>query len=167
MFSAGVLGDPSLTLEPLRVSHAAEMSPVLADPILYEFTGGEPPSLETLRQRYVRQSRGMSPDGTEAWLNWIIRVVDTRTAVGFVQASIRVETVPVTASLAWLIDPTHQGRGYARRASSLVIDALRAQGVTEFRASIADGHVASERVATRLGMRRTEERDDDEAVWRL
>ena len=44
-----------LTLEPLRVDHAEEMAPLLADAELYTFTDGGPPTLEELRARYVRQ----------------------------------------------------------------------------------------------------------------
>ncbi|WP_144018589.1 GNAT family N-acetyltransferase [Demequina sp. NBRC 110051] len=159
--------DGVLDLEPLHVNHAAEMAQVLAEPSLYRFTGGDPPSLGTLRQRYVRQSRGVSPDGSQVWMNWIIREAQSSRAVGYVQATIPLDAAPVAASLAWLIHPEHQGRRFAMRATSLVIHQLRGHGVTEFRASIADGHVASERVAARLGMRRTAELDDGEVVWRL
>jgi hypothetical protein len=37
-----------LVLCPLRVSDADEMATVLADDSLYEFTGGEPPSVSQL-----------------------------------------------------------------------------------------------------------------------
>ena len=40
-----------LTLEPLRVDHAPAMVEVLADPALYEFTGGRPPTLDELTAR--------------------------------------------------------------------------------------------------------------------
>ena len=76
-----------LTLEPLRVDHAEEMAPLLADAELYAFTEGEPPTLEELRARYVRQVPGRSPDGVESWLNWIVRRRDDGQAVGFVQAA--------------------------------------------------------------------------------
>ena len=49
-----------LGLRPLRVDDAAEMAEVLADPSLYEFTGGEPPSVADLERRYAVQTRGRS-----------------------------------------------------------------------------------------------------------
>ena len=42
-------------LEPLAAEHAAEMMTVLADPSLYEFIGGRPPTLEQLQRRYAAQ----------------------------------------------------------------------------------------------------------------
>ena len=83
-----------LTLEPLRVDHAGEMTPLLADRSLYAFTGGQPPSLAELRGRYQRQVTGRSPDGAEAWLNWIVRRRDDGQAVGFVQAAISTDPPP-------------------------------------------------------------------------
>lgn len=165
--TTATLTDGTVTLEPLREDHAAEMTLVLADASLYKFTGGEPPSLESLRQRYVRQVRGVSPAGDDAWLNWIIRDTESSAAVGYVQATIPLNATRAVASLAWLVNPTYQGRGSATRATFLVIAALRTLGVTDFRASIAGGHVASERVAERLGLRRTDELDDGEVVWCL
>jgi hypothetical protein len=58
-----------LALEPLRPEHARELAPVLDDPALHTFTGGEPASEAELYARYVRQAEGRSPDGTQGWLN--------------------------------------------------------------------------------------------------
>ncbi|MGZ4602692.1 MAG: GNAT family N-acetyltransferase [Kineosporiaceae bacterium] len=43
------LRGPRLDLEPLRVEHAEEMAPLLDDPELHRFIGGEPARLEQLR----------------------------------------------------------------------------------------------------------------------
>jgi hypothetical protein len=64
-----------LTLVPLRVDHADEMAAVLADPALYAFIGGTPPSREELRARYERWSAG-SPYSAVSWCNWVIEVRD-------------------------------------------------------------------------------------------
>src|SRR6185503_13248208 len=71
--AAAPIRTPRLDLLPLRPADAGEMVVVLADPALYAFTGGEPPSVESLRRRYALQVVGQSPDGTETWLNWIVR----------------------------------------------------------------------------------------------
>lgn len=55
----------SIRLRPLRIDDAEAMSAVLADPSLYEFTGGEPPSPDALARQYAVQTRGRSADGTE------------------------------------------------------------------------------------------------------
>jgi RimJ/RimL family protein N-acetyltransferase len=65
-----------LRLDPLCQADATDMVEVLADPRLYEFTGGEPPADEaTLRERYDDLAAGSGlPD--EHWLNWIVRLPD-------------------------------------------------------------------------------------------
>ena len=65
--TARPLNTERLALEPLTIDHAAEMVAVLADPALYEFTGGEPPGEAELTARYARQT------SNPAWLNWIVR----------------------------------------------------------------------------------------------
>jgi len=60
----------------------------LADPRLYEHTGGEPSGLDELSDRYERQAVGHSPDGRERWLNWIVRLRPGAEAIGFVQATV-------------------------------------------------------------------------------
>jgi len=47
-----------IQLSPLTVHHAPAMVSVLADPSLYLFTGGTPPTLEELTARYARQAVG-------------------------------------------------------------------------------------------------------------
>lgn len=157
-----------LTLEPLRVEHAEEMTPLLADATLYAFTGGQPPTLAELRARYQRQVSGRSPDGAEAWLNWIVRRRDDGQAVGFVQAAISPDPpppAPVTAVLAWVLGARHQGMGYAREAGEALIAWLASAGVHRLVAYIHPEHAASMGVARALGLRATGERVDNEVVW--
>jgi RimJ/RimL family protein N-acetyltransferase len=156
-----------LTLEPLRVDHAAEMTPVLADPSLYGFTGGGPPTLEALRAQYERQATGRSPDGAESWLNWIVRRRDDASAIGFVQAAISSDPpqAPVTAVLAWVIGARFQGQGYAREATGALVDWLQRVGVGRLVAYINAENAASIAVARALGMAPTDERVDGEVVW--
>lgn len=115
-----------LGLRPLRVDDAAEMAEVLADPSLYEFTGGEPPSVAALERRYAVQTRGRSADGSEQWVNEIVEV-DGR-AVGYVQATIPADGA---TEIAWVIGAPFQDRGYARQAARLLIEQLADRGVTE------------------------------------
>ena len=157
-----------LTLEPLRVDHAEEMAPLLADAELYAFTEGEPPTLEELRARYVRQVTGRSPDGVESWLNWIVRRRDDGQAVGFVQAAISPDPpppAPLTAVLAWVLGIRFQGQGYAREAAEALIAWLQSTGVQRLAAYIDAEHTASMGVARALGLEPTADRVDGEVVW--
>jgi RimJ/RimL family protein N-acetyltransferase len=142
-----------LTLEPLRVEHATEMVAVLADPRLYEFIGGAPPSEDELRAAYAR--RVAHP----GWLNWIVRA--DANAIGAVQATVTGQV----AELAWVIAPAHQGRGLATEAARAVQEHLRAQGITEFQAHIHPDHPASAAVARRLGLEPTDIVQDREVRW--
>lgn len=151
-----------LTLEPLRPEHAAEMVAVLGDPALYEFTGGEPPTLDELRARYERQVVGRSPDGSQEWLNWIVRTTDDGQAVGFVQTTITADR----ADIAWLIGTSWQGRGYGTEAARKMVALLEQRGVQHLTAHIRSDHQASARVATNLDLSPTDEIEDGEVVWR-
>jgi RimJ/RimL family protein N-acetyltransferase len=157
-----------LALEPLRVAHAEEMAPLLADAGLYAFTGGRAPTLDELRARYARQATGRSPDGAESWLNWIVRRRGDGQAVGFVQAAIAAAPpppAPVTAVLAWVLAVRFQGQGYAREAVGGVVGWLDSVGVQRLVAYIHPAHAASMGVARALGLQPTDERVDGEVVW--
>lgn len=154
-----------LILEPLRVGHAAEMAPLLEDPRLYAFTGGDPPTLDELRARYERQAAGRSPDGVERWFNWIVRRHDDGAAVGFVQATVSEDQGPLTAVLAWVLGVAFHGRGYAREAAAVAVTWLGDSGVERFVAHIHPGHRTSMGVARALGLSPTDAVVDGEVVW--
>jgi RimJ/RimL family protein N-acetyltransferase len=107
-----------LVLEPLTVGHAEEMAEVLADPALYTFTGGEPPTLEALRERYRRQTAG-SPDPEVLWCNWIVRLhAGERPAAGYVQATIALASPGgPEAEVAWVVGTRRQRQGIAAEAA--------------------------------------------------
>jgi len=157
-----------LSLEPLEVSHAAEMVELLAPRSLYAFYPEEPsPSLVELTERYERQVRGQSADGTQVWHNWILRERSSGLAVGFVQATV----IGDTAELAWVLGEAHQRKGFATEAATTVRDAFTTETigipVTSLIAHIAPGHTGSESVAQRLGLRPTEIWYDGEIRWHL
>jgi RimJ/RimL family protein N-acetyltransferase len=157
-----VIRTERLTLEPLRVEDADEMFNVLADPRLHAFTGGEPPTLDELRERYALQVVGRSPDGTEQWLNWIVRLLGDRQAIGFVQATI----LEATADIAWVVGTPWQLQGYATEAARAMAEWLLANGVSTLTAHIRAEHAASAAVATAAGLAPTDEVEDGEVVWR-
>ncbi|HVX47669.1 MAG TPA: GNAT family N-acetyltransferase [Mycobacteriales bacterium] len=162
---AAPAGDGVITLEPLRVDHAEEMAVVLADPRLYTFTGGEPPTVAELRARYRRQSAGRSDDGGQAWLNWIVRRVSDGAALGFVQATVTGPAADRSAEIAWVIGAAHQGLGWACRAAALMVAQLRAAGVPALTAHIHPDNHASAAVAAALGMAATGRIEDGEDRW--
>jgi RimJ/RimL family protein N-acetyltransferase len=141
-----------LVLEPLRIDHAAGMVEVLADPELYAYTGGTPPTSAELEERYARQTTE-----NPAWRNWIVHT--DREPVGYVQADV----TDGDAVLAWVIGTPWQGRGYATEAAAAVMKALSPR---HFSALIGPENVPSQHVAARLGLRPTDEVVDGETRWR-
>ena len=148
------LATDRLTLEPLRIDHAIEMVDVLADPALYGFIGGEPPTEADLVARYTRQVSRAD------WHNWIVRVKDTGQAIGTVQATVGEDAT----ALAWVISAGAQGHGYATEAARAVIGALDADLLI---AHIHPDHAASNAVATNLGFQPTNHLKDGEVRWEL
>src|SRR3954447_4578790 len=99
-WSAGQpLDTPNVLLETLRVEHAKDMAGVLDDPRLHTYVGGQPATLEQLRERYRRQVVGRSGDGSPLWFNWVLRHRKTGLAVGFVQATLSTQNGESVAEL--------------------------------------------------------------------
>jgi RimJ/RimL family protein N-acetyltransferase len=154
-----------IVLEPLRAEHADELAPILDDPALHEFIGGRPASAEELRARFSRQAKGRSPDDSERWLNWVVRLRDTSAAVGTTQATVRGDTSGASADLAWVIAAGHQRQGLAKEAAGLVASWLRGQGVDRLGARIHPDHAASMAVARSIGLAPTSTIVDGEIQW--
>ena len=94
------LDSERLHLEPLTVAHADEMFAVLDDLKLHTFIGGLPPTRAELTARFEHQVGGHSRDGSERWLNWVIRHRDDGQAVGTLQATVTSESRGLIAEIA-------------------------------------------------------------------
>lgn len=159
------LAGPRLDLEPLRVEHAEEMAELLDDPGLHVFIGGEPASLPDLRARYQRQVGGRSPDGSQQWLNWIVRRRADQQALGTVQATVTQDGAAPSAEVAWVVAAPHQGNGYAREAAGVLVAWLRVHGVGTVVAHVDPDNGASQRVAGALGLTATTTVVEGEVRW--
>ena len=174
-----------LVLEPLAVDHADEMAAVLDDRRLHRYIGGEPLTVDELRAHYARLVAGPSPFHQEGWLNWIVRRVRDRQAIGYVQATVApappgfavapassgstVTPAPARrrASVASVIGTPYQGFGFATEAARALLDWLRAHGVHDIVATVHPDNRPSAAVAAKLGLHRTGETTaDEEDVWR-
>ena len=166
-----VPGDQEWTLEskrlallPMTVSDAAELHELLGRlgaeaPIEHK----PPPSLEDFRARIRLWERRRSPDGTEVWLNWTLRLKHDKTAVGRMQATVTERW----ADMAWVIGRRFRRHGYATEAGRCIGAWLPEHfNVDEIRATIHPDNTASQRVAANVGMHRSGEgtKDGDE-VW--
>jgi len=162
---AAPLHTARLDLEPLRVDHAGEAAVAFDDVSLHTFTGGQPATAEELRRRYARQVVGHSPDGTEDWLNWMLRVRTSGRLAGTVQATVHRDDAGLVAEVAWVVVTTHQGQGLAGEAARAMAGWLREQGVDRLVAHVHPGHSASGGVARALGLRPTGTVVDGEVRW--
>lgn len=159
------LSSQRLTLEPLRVDHAAEMAPILDDLDLHTYTGGAPATRDELRQMYRRLVVGRSPDGSQRWLNWVVRRRDDGQAVGTMQATVSEANHGLVAEVAWVIGTAQQHQGYAREAAQVMVAWLRRQGSVAVIAHVHPQHRASMAVARAVDLAPTERVVDGEVRW--
>lgn len=152
-----------LTLDPLRIEDARQLAVVFADPGLYAFIGGEPPSAAEVDRRCRAWVAG-SPRQGETWHNWVVRLGVAGPVIGHLQATVL--EAGGRADIAWLIIAAWQGRGYASEGARAVVAWLDSSGIATITAHIAPKHEASGRVAAAAGLERTDMVEDGEVVWR-
>lgn len=153
-----------LRLEPLSVGYAPAMVTVLADPSLYEFTGGAAPTRGELEARYAAQTAGPA-DESEWWLNWVVLALTGGEPAGFVQATVKHDGAVLVADIAWVISTTHQGHGIASEATRAMVRWLQGHDVGRFTAHIHPAHHASMAVARHQSLHPTSTIIDGEIRW--
>ena len=110
-----------LVLEPLVAAHAEAMFGVLANTELYRYLdSAAPQSVDDLTRTYARLESCRSADGSDLWLNWIIRERG-KAPIGYVQATVVAQRA---AWIAYVLSPLHQGRGHAREATLAMLEHL-------------------------------------------
>ncbi|HET7364992.1 MAG TPA: GNAT family N-acetyltransferase [Burkholderiales bacterium] len=137
-----------VVLEPQLAAHADEMFVVLGDPALYEYENEPPASVDWLRERFARLESRRSADGTQRWLNWVVRL---RAAglIGYVQATV----FPTgRAAIAYVFASGYWGRGLGSEACHAMIAELaeRYEVVTVY-AIFKRRNLRSARLLERLG----------------
>ena len=155
-----------LRLTPLSPADADALFPVLDDERLHAFTGGRPDTLEELRARLRAWSSERSPDGRQAWLNWLVRSSEDGRILGTTQATVERAPHGLVTILAWTTATAEQGRGVAFAAAVAMADWLVGSGVAHLEAHVHPAHLASAAVARNVGLAPTDELVDGETVWR-
>jgi len=137
-----------LRLEPQTVEHADEMFTVLSDPAIYTYENEPPPSLDWLRDRYRRLETRRSSDGTQQWLNWVIRL-SSNGLIGYVQATVMPEG---RAAVAYELSSAYWGRGLASEAvGAMVSELVDRYEVQHLSAVLKSRNARSLRLLERLG----------------
>jgi [ribosomal protein S5]-alanine N-acetyltransferase len=139
---------PHLTLEPQTAAHAPEMFVILSDPALYEYENQAPLSVAGLQERFLRLESRQSGDGSEQWLNWVIRLPAAQ-LIGYVQATIYRDG---RAAMAYELHSSFWGRGLARQAvQAAMAHTVAHYGVRGFSAVLKKENQRSMRLLQRLG----------------
>jgi len=142
-----VLDSDRLRLEPQLATHSSEMFALLSDPALYEFENSTPESADWLRERFAKLESRRSPDGSEQWLNWTVRLASSE-PIGFVQASVSSDQ---RAAIAYVFGSAHWGHGYATEAVVRMIEELDEQyGVRTLSAILKRDNLRSLMLLNRL-----------------
>lgn len=137
-----------LVLEPQVVAHAEQMFALLSDPAIYEYENKPPPSVTWLRERFAKLESRHSADGSEQWLNWVIRLPTTE-LVGYVQATVRENG---RAAIAYELASAYWGLGYALRAvQAMMIELAEHYHVHTLVAVFKHDNLRSRRLLERLG----------------
>ena len=151
-----VIRTERLELRPLVADDADDLAELLEEPDLREWLVSA--DVAALRARFARWEARRSPDGSAAWLNWVIR--DGGRAVGWVQATL----VGSAAEVAYAMLASRRRRGYGAEAVRAVVEWL---DVASVEAHIAPANAGSAAVARAAGLRPTSELHDGEVVWRI
>ncbi|MEQ1518076.1 MAG: GNAT family N-acetyltransferase, partial [Usitatibacteraceae bacterium] len=105
------------------------MFQVLSDPAIYEFENAPPASEAWLKERYAKLESRQSADGTQQWLNWVVRLPGGELA-GYVQATL---VRPGVAFAAYELASKYWRRGIGRSAVCAMLEELGSQyGVRTF-----------------------------------
>ena len=113
-----------LFLEPLMPEHAPLLAKDLADERLYRFIPTDAPeSAEALETRYRKLSSRRSPDGSEVWLNFAMRLREEGTLpkasyVGMLEATVFPNR---SAYIAYTVFVPFWRQGYAREGCARML----------------------------------------------
>lgn len=149
-----VITTARLLLEPINRHHAAAMFAGLSDARAYAYIPDTPPeSVAALAADYAELEAGLSPDGKEIWLNWVLKRLEHSDFAGYVQATILRDEAALV--IAYHVFPDFWGQGLGREAVAAMLAYCRAQyNLREARAYIDTRHERSTRLVEALGFTR-------------
>lgn len=150
------LASPRLRLYPMVVAHAEELYRLFQDSGLYTWIAREVPTdFAKFRDGIKFLESQLSRDGTEYWLNWVCRHVDTHEIIGKVEISLHRTTLEF--NLAYTIFKPFQRQGYAREACLTAMDHVAAKyGAKKALIYMDVRNLASVALAESLGATRVE-----------
>jgi ribosomal-protein-alanine N-acetyltransferase len=147
-----------LLIEPLLPEHAPLLHESLTDEPLYRFIPTEPPeSVGILETRYRKLASRRSPDGSEVWLNFAVRLRqdESRTGASYV-GTLEATVYPDRAAhVAYSVFVPFWDRGYAKEGCARLLEYLiEDYGVRVVAAEMDTRNAASVALAEALGFER-------------
>lgn len=139
-----------LIYEQITQDHAAELEGLLCDPRVYEnVDDGIAPTFDELLESFALREVG-PPDhrSNEIWVNYIVRIKDSQSAIGRVEATV----IEHRAEVAYLLGVSYWGKGYGSEALVWLQNLLQKDyGVREFWATVTPGNESSMRLLLKNG----------------
>ena len=131
-----------LVYERITKQHAQELKHCLCDPKVYEnVDDGIAPTFDELLQSFASRELG-SPEqrGDETWIDYVVRVKESRVAIGRVEATV----IKNRAEVAYMLGVSYWRQGYGSESLTWLQHFLRKNyGVEEFWATVTPGNEAS------------------------
>lgn len=113
-----------LEYEDLRFDHHDELAAQLRNELVYRHIGGMTPSPQAFLRGMAAAIFGPpAADGTEVWLNYVVRHSASGTVIGRLEATIH----SGVAEVGILLGPDHWGRGFGTEALPWLHERLQAR----------------------------------------
>ena len=141
-----------LTLRPFEEGDFDALFAMQSDPEVARYLYLEPRTLEETQVHLGRKIAGNAWNAEGDWLS----CAAVERASGVVVGDIALNWLSAehkTAELGFIVDPRHQGKGYATEASRPIVDWVFAQGFHRVIGRAEARNTASARVLEKLGMR--------------
>jgi len=134
-----------LVYERITKQHAQELKDCLCDPKVYEnVDDGIAPTFDELLQSFASRELG-SPEQREdeTWVDYAVRIKESRVAIGRVEATI----IESRAEVAYMLGVSYWRQGYGSESILWLQRFLQENyGVKEFWATVTPGNEASKRL---------------------
>jgi [ribosomal protein S5]-alanine N-acetyltransferase len=135
----------------------------LQDEAIYQWISAVPPqSVDTFAEICSKRECCLSPQGDDAWLNWVVRRADDGAYIGTLDAV--VDANDIATNVGYLFFPKYWGKGYASEAVKALADHLESSGVLKMIATVTLGNVSSYRVLEKAGFVKTRIIPDNDLI---
>lgn len=139
-----------LIYERIIKEHAVELENDLCDPIVYvHVDDGIAPTFDDLLQSFaLRESGTPEHRRNETWIDYVVRIKASSTAIGRVEATV----IEQRAEVAYFLGASHWKKGYGSEALVWLQHFLQKNyGVAEFWATVTPGNEPSRHLLLKNG----------------